>query len=123
MFSAFPPFMHLLFFARFLTYEYRWLYNFSFCPWTWKHGLTTSQTSRWDPIQPAITWLFEFFIPALADVAGDLMKQMKHVWTQQIMRSWPEGESSKDQGERMVFNAMCELITFLHESNLFGVYL
>lgn len=59
----------------------------------------------------------------LADVAGDLMKQMKHGWTQQIMRGWPEGESSKDQEERMVFNAMWELITFLHQSNLFGVYL
>ena len=52
---------------------------------------------------------FEFFTPALADLGGDLKKQMKHVWTQKIMRSWPEGESSKDQEERMVFSAMCEL--------------
>ena len=108
-FSAFPSCMHLLLFACFLTHECRWLYTFSFCPWTWRHGLTDSQSPRWAPIQPAITWLFEFFIPALADLGGDLKKQMKHVWTQKIMRSWPEGESSKGQEERMVFSAMCEL--------------
>ena len=121
-FSAFPSCMHLLLFACFLTHECRWLYTFSFRSWTWRHGLTDSQSPRWAPIQPAITWLFWILHPSSCWLGWRLKETneacMNSENYEKLTRRWIQQRSGRKNG------IQCYVwITFSHESNLIGIYL